>query len=183
MDIDAIQARNTTLSSALIKARSGEFTNRRNALQIELAVGLVHFAQESTSQLGKSALKVSYHAAGYMCMAKIDRDYKTVNRRINMTANLFENLGLDEISGWWGSENGTEARISRVVKGLSEYAFESVDDVLEFVGKNSNRSRERLHAPTGQTLEEIKEKLLAQYGNDQLCEFAENLLKAVEDRR
>ena len=182
-DIKSIQDRRAIFARSLDANRPGEFSSRRMALQIELAVGLTHFAQETTDPTGKSALKAIYHAAGYECMAKVDRDYKTVNRRLNITAKLFEILGSDTIKQWCRGSDGTEAMISRVAIGLATYCFESLDDVADFVGVDSNRTRVKCQSANSQSLEDIQAQLLAQYDDDLLCHFATDLLKAVAERR
>lgn len=127
----------------LTSAINNAALSRHAALQIELAVGLIHFTQENggTDTTGKANLKAIYNAAGYDCMTKQDRDYKTVNRRLNTTAKLFDKLGSSLVNGWVNGKGDTESVISYVVTELAAYSFHTLDDVADFVGVESNRTR------------------------------------------
>lgn len=182
-DIDLLKVTYEELAHSLRETRSGGFASRRGALQVELAVGLVILAQETTNPTGKAALKAVYHAAGYECMAKADRDYKTVNRRLNITAKLFDVLGSEKIKGWWTGKDGTQAKISKVVTELAAYGFETHDDVADYIGVASNRTRVNRQSNDSQSLDATKAQLLAQYSDDQLCRFATELLNAVAARK
>ena len=118
--------------------------SRRAALQIELAVSLVHFTQETggTDTTGKANMKAVYHGAGYLCMAKSDRDYKTVNRRLNAMAKAFDKIGSSVVYSWMekgGKE--TQAILDSVQSELLAFGFDTLDDVLEYVGTDTNRTR------------------------------------------
>jgi hypothetical protein len=193
-----------------VAAISNAALSRRAALQIELAVGLIHFTQENggTDTAGKANLKAVYHAAGYDCMAKADRDYKTVNRRLNMTAKLFDKFGSSLVNGWVEKCAGdTEALIAYVVTELQSYAFHTLDDVADYIGVESNRTRaastKNKSGPVNETkgetengdtsgddevievelnLDQLQKQLLEKFGNEMLREFAASLIVAVADR-
>lgn len=184
--------------------------SRRAALNLELAVGLVHFTQETdgTSATGKANLKAVYNAAGYDCMDKNSRDYKTVNRRLNACAKLFDKLSSNTVNSYMEDCKDTKDALNGVLAGLAAYSFHTMDDVLEFVGSASNRTKTGPRQPIGpvETVEagegdaegegaapaaqaDVKLNLnsvlgvmLAQYGNEILREFADNLLTAVAQR-
>ena len=182
-NIELMKVKHEILAHSLAATWPREFSSRRGALQMELAVGLVLFAQETTNPTGKAALKSVYHAAGYECMAKVDRDYKTVNRRLNTMAKLFDILGLDKINGWLRDKDSIETKISQVVTGLATYCFVTFEDVRDFIGTESNRTRVKDQSADTPSLEDIKAQLLAQFSDDLLFRFAAELLKAAVARR
>jgi hypothetical protein len=194
--------------SVLSNAISNAALSRRAALQIELAVGLVHFDQETegTASAGKARLKEVYQAAGYDCMSKADRDYKTVNRRLNACAALYDKFGSSLVAGWSaGFAGDTEALLAYVVTELQPYGLETMDDVLHYVGKDSAQGRgarqsngpknetqaanddgagegegDTMTAPEGRIdLESLKKTLLSQYAPELLNQFCAELLEQV----
>lgn len=192
--------------SVLTSAIANAALSRRAALQLELAVGLIHFDQETegTAKEGKARLKEVYQSAGYSCMAKTDRDYKTVNRRLNACAALYDKLGSKTVSAWVASCVGdTEALLAYVVTELQPYGLETMDDVLHYVGKDSSQSRaprqskgpketasgggegegqgegEGVQVPAKLDLNLLTVALLNQYGAEELNQFAANLLEKV----
>lgn len=139
--------------NVMTQAIANAALSRRAALQIELAVSLIHFTQESggTDTIGKAALKNVYNDAGYICIAKADRDYKTVNRRLNAMAKLFDKFGSALVYSWITTAStvegviadvGTEAIINHVVVELVAFGFDTLDDVLAYVGVETNRTRQ-----------------------------------------
>ena len=127
----------------MTKAIANAALSRRAALQMELAVSLVHFTQESggTDTIGKANMKAVYHDAGYCCMTKADRDYMTVNRRLNAMAKLFDKLGSSLVHTWMEGQTKTASILDKVQAELLAYNFYTLDDVLAYVGVNTNRDR------------------------------------------
>jgi hypothetical protein len=122
-----------------VKAISQSMVAGRKALRTELAVCLAIFAAKGdTSKEAKEIVTKVYSQAGYEVADSNSRHYKTVNRRVNASASLFEKVGVGAIAKW---VDGTEEQkmIEAIVKGLDEYKFDSMDDVLDFIGKSSNR--------------------------------------------
>lgn len=112
----------------------------RKALQTELAICLAVFAGAgSTTREVRGALTDLYCKAGYEAANPKSRHYKTVNRRVSAAASLFENIGGPAILHWIGNSTEDEV-IDSVMRGLEAYQFESMDDVLEFTGRPSNRN-------------------------------------------
>lgn len=179
--IDSNKLKHSDFSAALIQSTG--FKSSRLGLQIEIAVGILTYAQETTSSTGKAFLKSVYHGAGYDCMQKFGRDYKTVNRRLNRIAKLFDFLGLDEIIQWYDKDNNQKERIAKIAERLADYGFDKFDDVADFVGVNSGRTRARSEPANNLSLEEIKERLLEEYDDELLYLFANDLLKVVSSRR
>lgn len=116
-------------------------------------------------------------------MQKIGRDYITVNRRLNRIAKLFDFLGLEEIMQWYDKDANQKEKIAKVAKRLADYGFEKFDDVADFIGVNSGRTRARGEPTISLSLEEIKARLLRDYDDELLSSFANDLLKEVSSRQ
>lgn len=100
--------------------------NRRLALQTELAVGLAVFL--STDDEPKQILREVYASSGYACLYTSDIDYKTINRRINVVAELYKFLTRAKLSRWVGKH--TEADMIRALEiGLGPYEIYGVRDI------------------------------------------------------
>lgn len=103
--------------------------NRRAAIQLELAVGLAVFQyQGSSSKDARAMLNDAYAAAGYRCVHISEMDYKTVNRRINATAALFEKL---PVAKWVGRHSDADA-IKSICDGLEPYELFTIADVMRY---------------------------------------------------
>lgn len=182
--------------------------SRRAALQMELAVSLVHFTQEigGTDTTGKANLKAVYNSAGYLCMTKQDRDYKTVNRRLNAMAKAFDKIGSSVVHGWMEGKTDTQVILDSVQGELLAFGFDTLDDVLDYVGVETNRSRparqpagpvttpaaanddakgeEEAPAPAPAimvTMEQMYDTLTANFNADELREFCTKLLVHVAE--
>lgn len=129
--------------NVMTQAIANAALSRRAALHMELAVSLVHFTQENggTDSTGKANLKSVYAGAGYLCMTKADRDYKTVNRRLNAMAKAYDKIGSSVVNGWIEGEIDTAKLLDKVQGELLAFGFDTLDDVLDYVGVESNRSR------------------------------------------
>ncbi len=129
--------------NVLTEAIANAALSRRAALQVELSVALIHFTQENngTDSTGKANLKAIYHGAGYLCMVKADRDYKTVNRRLNAMAKVFDKIGSSVVHGWIADKGDTQSTLNYVVTELIAFGFDTLDDVLAYVGVETNRTR------------------------------------------
>ncbi len=99
--------------------------NRKAALQIELAVGLAVFLTASDP---KVTLCEVYANAGYQCLLPSGMDYKTVNRRINATGELFKFLTVDKLKKWVGRNHEADM-ITALVLGLEPYSIVAMSDV------------------------------------------------------
>ena len=124
-----------------IKAISSSLVMGRKALVQELAVciAITHGAQDGGADAKAMVVEV-YAKGGYDCLTSTSRHYKTVNRRVNAAYALYSKLGHEVVEGWVGDASDGKI-LEAVVKGLSEHKFDSMDDVLEFTGKESNRTR------------------------------------------
>ena len=128
--------------------------NRRAAIQLELAVGLAVFLLHgSSSKEARTMLVGAYVAAGYQCAHISEMDYKTVNRRINATAALFEKV---PVAKWVGKHNEVDA-IRAICEGLGPYELYTIQDVMRYAAPQKVKAKtavkphaDLLHVPTGQ---------------------------------
>lgn len=105
--------------------------NRKSAFQVELAVGLAVFlSYGSTDKDAREMLNNAYATAGYECIRVSGMDYKTVNRRINATAKLFEKLHKSVTA--WAGKHSEDKLITSLCRGLEPYEFMSVQDVVRY---------------------------------------------------
>jgi hypothetical protein len=107
----------------------------KQALDVELATGLVLFAEnEGVSLATKKLLQAVYVEAGYKSENISDEHYKTVRRRIDASAALFVHIGHEEIVSWIGKAKDRNA-IQKIVAQLEQYNFTGINSVLALVGK------------------------------------------------
>lgn len=111
------------------------------ALTVEASVALALFTggEGAASNLKEAVIGV-YHKAGYDCHDSKGRHYKTVNRRVNAFAGLYAKLGGKKIRGWVGEANEKDM-LAHIGKEVDKLGFRYMDDVLDYVGKTSNRGR------------------------------------------
>lgn len=133
MNAKAIPEINISIKTC-VDALAGAMLSRRSALQAELAVGLIVFASEGEpNRQAKQTLNEIYGSAGYQCLSATGIDYKTVNRRINVTASLFDVIGLATVASWIDHRAELQA-ISAVIANLEPLQFFTISDVRSFVG-------------------------------------------------
>lgn len=114
--------------------------SRRGLLHLELAVGLAVFIDKSAANLeAKRVLARIYAEAGYACEPG-EGDYKTINRRIQAVAALYTKLG-DEVLNHWLDNVQPGKMLQVLAQKVGELDFKVLDDVLDYVGKPSNRTR------------------------------------------
>lgn len=127
----------------------------RDALQLELAVGLSLFASKADAAKAtleaKKALREVYAEAGYACATPQGADYKTVMRRINVSADLYQYLGGRETVTDWVEDAQPRVQIARIVEKLKEFNFDGINSVLAHMGKAVavKRPREGTTEPSG----------------------------------
>lgn len=121
--------------SALLDA--GSF--HRDALQLELAVGLSLFATKADStKVGldaKKALREVYEKAGYACKTPVGEDYKTVARRIGVAADLYTFIGGRETITDWVEDAAPTKHVQKIMEHLKGYNFTGINSVLAYIGK------------------------------------------------
>lgn len=125
--------------SVWVTALSGAEAFHRDALQLELAVGLSVFSVKADAvKVGldaKKALRNVYAKAGYNCVTPLGEDYKTVNRRINVAADLYQHIGGRETIMDWIGDAAPREQVKTIMEHVKGYHFDSINDVLAFMGK------------------------------------------------
>jgi hypothetical protein len=120
---------------AMIDAISDAGAWSKQALEMELATGLALFAANGGVSLeSKRQLQAIYVQAGYKADAISSEHYKTVRRRIDASAGLYEHIGHDEIVSWIGRAKDRNA-IQKIVSNLEEYNLDSIQSVFALIGK------------------------------------------------
>jgi hypothetical protein len=126
----------TALSSAAI--------NHKAAIQLELAVGLAVFHMyKGTNKDARKMLVQAYALAGWQCQKFADPDYKTVNRRINATASLYEKV---PVSKWIGHLQEMDI-IQAICEGLEPYQLYTIQDVLRYAAPHRVAERKTTVSP------------------------------------
>lgn len=109
--------------------------DRRAALVNELAVGLgIFYEAGGATRDAKELLTAVYARSGYDCGTSSGADYKTVNRRVNATAALFETIGYEKIAEKVGHEVEGNL-VGSLVEALKPLQLYSIDHVLAYSGK------------------------------------------------
>jgi hypothetical protein len=145
------------LVTALIDA--GGF--HRDALQLELAVGLSLFStltEGSKVDLAhKKNLRGIYEKAGYACKTPVGEDYKTVARRVGVTADLFQFIGGFETIKDWVEDAPMKQHVHIIMSHLQEYNFNGINSVLAHIGKPVAVKRPRHGKPAQAPVAQMSE--------------------------
>ncbi len=129
--------------STCVRTLSQVTMSRKGLLNLEMAVGLaVYLDAGKADKSAKAMLAEIYSKAGYDCDDSKGKDYKTVNRRIGASSALFGKLGMEVINHWVSEvESKGETRyLQAIAQHLVEMNFGSIDDILDYVGRTSNRT-------------------------------------------
>lgn len=133
-----------------VNALAGAEGFHRDALQLELAVGLSVFSVKADAAKvpldAKKALKDIYAKAGYACATPQGEDYKTVNRRINVAADLYQHIGGRETIVDWVGDASPRDQVKTIMEHVKNYKFDSINSVLAYMGKAVAVKRPRLEA-------------------------------------
>lgn len=125
--------------------------HRRAAILIELSVGLCIAHDFITSEAEARAMLVNvYASAGYNCLAPDGHDYKTINRRVNISFLLFNKIGADAVGAALGNLPG-HRRIEAIQAMLAPLALNSMDDVLAYCGRPRANGTPHHHVPVALT--------------------------------
>lgn len=123
-----------TCTSALKSAA----INRKASIQLELSTGLAIFLMNGgTGKEARQQLNVAYAEAGYDCIRFGGTDYKTINRRINAAASLYEKL---PVAKWVGNLAEMDV-IEAICIGLEPYELYSIQDVLRYAAPHKVQHR------------------------------------------
>jgi hypothetical protein len=129
-----------TCTSALTAAA----INHKAAIQLELAVGLAVFhLYKGTNKDARKMLAQAYSLAGWQCQKFADPDYKTVNRRINATASLYEKV---PVAKWIGRLEEMDI-IQAICEGLEPYQLYTIQDVLRYAAPHRVQDKKFAVAP------------------------------------
>jgi len=129
-----------TCTSALTAAA----INHKAAIQLELAVGLAVFhLYKGTNKDARKMLVQAYALAGWQCQKFADPDYKTVNRRINATASLYEKV---PVAKWVGHLEEMDI-IQAICEGLEPYQLYTIQDVLRYAAPHRVQDKKFAVAP------------------------------------
>lgn len=119
----------------------------RDALQLELAVGLAVFATKADATKvdlnAKRTLREVYEKAGYACKTPVGEDYKTVARRVSVAADLYQFLGGREVITEWVEGVPAKQQVQKIADQLKEYNFTGINSVLAYIGKPVQVKRTR----------------------------------------
>lgn len=145
--VHTLQKVSKTIENAWVSALTRAKGAHKDALAIEVSVGLALYAQKGASEKvgldAKRALMGAYADAGFACRVHTDEDYKNINRRINAMADLYVKLdGRQTITDWIDGaapKDQVEAILGHVVK----FGFEGINSILHYVGKVGTRKRPR----------------------------------------
>lgn len=123
----------------------------RDALQLELAVGLSFYAThngdaERVALKTKKAMREVFENAGYACKTHLDEDYKTVARRIGVSADLYVKLGGKQTITDWVDGAKADLQVAAIMEHLKAYKFNGLNAVLAYVGKPAVKRARKLSA-------------------------------------
>lgn len=154
-----VYAETLTRADALAKA----------SIALEMSVCIVIYALSGGATLAsKKDVRRAYMAAGYKCEDANGPDYKTVNRRLNAAAALYDQMGstakiIEIIGGYTGI-----AALMSINEHLNlAYNLTTLNSVLTAAGKpvvsvynsyfkeTEGGTRRKLAAPTGKNSEEV----------------------------
>lgn len=136
-------------------AISQAMLNRRVAIRIEMAVGMSVFSYQQVSDDSRASIQAIYAEVGYDCKDSNGKDYKTIRRRINAAAELYEFLGEDEIDNIVEGKAETEELKALVEYIEKEYPeLSTINGVFAICGKeveqtNTPEYRERRSTTAG----------------------------------
>lgn len=127
-----------------VAAMRGSMALRGQALQIELAVSLVVYHTCGSSDLAaKKVLRAVYAASGIDCIKQDSASYRTIARRIDRSAGLYDKVKHSTIAKWLNGKDDTQT-IDAVVAGLKPLNLNSMDDVLTYT---TGKKREKEAKP------------------------------------
>lgn len=143
MELNKLNKLNKLNIQSCIDALAGAALNREAAFHQEIAVGLLIFAVEkSTDEEAKTRLRYLYADAGYICLqAEPGNDYKTVWRRVSTCARLFNFLTCEKVSEWI-TGTSTAKQIASLAAQVRALNLGSIDAVIAFVTGKPRKARE-----------------------------------------
>lgn len=108
----------------------------KSSFHIEMAVCLAFYADHSKADMKvKKLLRPIYEKAGYDCKSPKGEDYKTVQRRISVAADLYTFLGGNETLNDWTEGVKGQKMIEALVHELEARNLDNITAVKEAAGK------------------------------------------------
>jgi hypothetical protein len=126
----------TVTADSCVRALEKSIGFTKGALYLEVGVALAVFASSSTGNDLSTRRRVMdiYEQAGFDVKDR-GPDYKTCHRRMSASAALFDKLGKDAVVEAMRGLRDGKAIDSLCMHLGQEYKFDSINAVLEFVGK------------------------------------------------
>ncbi len=133
-------------TTSLIEALRGAMLLSRQALQVEIAVGmLTYFTYGDTGMSARKVLRGIYASAGRAdCLTSDCPSYNTVNRRMGRVADFYAGVKPRALRQVLGELKGAEA-VDSLVKFLEPYQIASMDDLLKAAGGGRDRTTVKEH--------------------------------------
>lgn len=137
-------ARKPSVNSVYVAALKEAGGFHKSSFHIEMAVCLAFYNEHEKADLNaKKLLRPIYEKAGYDCKNPQGDDYKTVQRRISVAADLFSHVGGQEtVYDWMDREVGAKG-IAVLVKELEKHKLDNISLVKAYVGKPAVRTYTR----------------------------------------
>ena len=125
-----------------IKTLSQAASTRWRAVQLEMAVGVLYFAVEkSTNKQTRKAMMEVYASAGYECLSHTDRDYKSIWGRVQASAKLYRKLTHRVVMDWAGEQVSSQM-IDSVAVEIAKLNLCTITDVLDYCsGERAPRAK------------------------------------------
>lgn len=121
-----------------IAALEDAWVTRKESFHMEIAVGLALFAARGRADKPqKKELRELFASAGYACGSITGEDYKTVQRRIGVVADLFNFIGgVETIRDKVGDAKDRKKYLAALTDYLdNELKVYSINGILEYVKK------------------------------------------------
>jgi hypothetical protein len=95
----------------------------KQSISLEMGICMaVYVASNGATLPAKQEMRIIYQGAGYNCATHTDPDYKTVMRRLNAAAALFDKIGIDEM------RNVVEGKADAdMIQAVAEYLEKEYD--------------------------------------------------------
>jgi hypothetical protein len=165
---------NTLTIDMCVNALNWAALSRKSIFQVELAVGLAIFVMGGgVDRSTKKQLCDIYQSAGYECVEYGSIDYKTINRRINATAELYQKLGVGTLKKWIRGQQH-EKILDAIVDGLRDYKFMNAADVVAKGAKHLETEHLAIAVPNETPRDELIEMAMW------LLAMAEEMKKEAE---
>jgi hypothetical protein len=159
--------------------------NRRAAVQIEIAVGFaVCLDTLPQRRLAKETLVSIYADAGVPCREPGDVEWKSVQRRISATLDLFDHIGENEVKKWAGDAQRT-VLINQLVAKIEPLKLASTNEIISVCKKEPKPGEKRRGPRPGTHIDTDNVHLVIppDTSPDELMQLAQQILQLASKRR